>query len=64
MHHWHTVGLDIPCRVARLQRPTPPPSDEQFRTLKDNYQESIIKIEGGTQVASRGPTWRIATPPV
>ena len=23
-----------------------------------------VKIESGTQVASRGPTWRIATPPV
>jgi hypothetical protein len=19
MHHWHTVSLDIPCQVARLQ---------------------------------------------
>jgi len=23
MHHWHTVGLDIPCQVARLQSLTP-----------------------------------------
>jgi hypothetical protein len=23
MHHWRTVGLDIPCRVAPLQSPTP-----------------------------------------
>src|SRR5215831_4876575 len=23
MRHWHTVGLDIPCQVARLQSPTP-----------------------------------------
>src|SRR5437016_5627542 len=23
MHHWHTVGLDIPCQVARLRSLTP-----------------------------------------
>jgi hypothetical protein len=23
MHHWRTVGLDIPCQVARLQSLTP-----------------------------------------
>jgi hypothetical protein len=23
VRHWHTVGLDIPCQVARLQSLTP-----------------------------------------
>ena len=28
------------------------------------FRRFHVKIESGTQVASRGPTWRIATPPV
>ena len=73
MHHWHTVGLDIPCQVARLQSLTPllqatvillwcviDTTNQEVSGAR--FDRIHVKIESGTQVASRGPTWRIATP--
>jgi hypothetical protein len=77
MRHWHTVGLDIPRQVARLQSLTPllqamvilPYAKEEVQRTgespeiaKARFTKFHVKIESGTQVASRGPTWRIATP--
>src|SRR5260221_8774079 len=76
VRHWHTVGLDIPRPVARLQSPTLLLqamlfySDKGRITTKGDGREvtrselkrRYVKIESGTQVASRGPTWRMATP--
>ena len=74
---WHTVGLDIPRPVARLQSRTPLPQasiilprrrakyHEQAmvaRVTTFGFTRSQVKIESGTEVASRGPTWRSATP--
>jgi gamma-glutamyl:cysteine ligase YbdK (ATP-grasp superfamily) len=77
MRHWHTVGLDIPRQVARLQSLTPllqarihstladsetQPSNNGQEVTRARFDRNKVKIESGTQVASRGPTWRMATP--
>jgi hypothetical protein len=39
------------------------PRELQARTHRHSEEETLhVEIESGTQVASRGPTWRIATP--
>src|SRR5947209_8030229 len=80
MRHGHTVGLDIPRQVARLQSLTPLLQARVHSTVaqvgtqsasngpggyevtRARFDRSPVKIESGTQVASRGPTWRTATP--
>ena len=50
----HLAGERGPGRVTRLTFPEP-----RARGRSDQLH---VEIESGTQVASRGPTWRIATP--
>jgi hypothetical protein len=60
-------------RVARRSRVRsieyfPPTKGESQRTgdsrevTRSGFKKFHVKIESGTQVASRGRTWRIATP--
>src|ERR1700736_4410390 len=37
---------------------------ENPEVTRSRFTRFHVKTESGTQVASRGPTWRIATPPV
>ena len=46
MRHWHTVGLDIPCQVARLQSLTPLLQASVFYLAKDGTQPNRRHARG------------------
>jgi hypothetical protein len=41
VRHWHTVGLDIPCQVARLQSLTPLLQDNPYPHAVHTPQSGI-----------------------
>ena len=62
MHHRRTVGLDIPCQVARLQSLTPllqaPEYRHRARATPSRVQPTVpLEVQGRRRTAQKPAVW-------